>query len=113
MTKHSKIMVTVGTFLLLAGCAMDRATEAQPKAAPPKKPVATAPADEASARRFIGANRKELTAKYGPPNMTMDVTVAGKPPAEGYLYYPKDGKGCIHAFVMDEKTGNIFDYFCR
>ncbi|MBF0126509.1 MAG: hypothetical protein HQM02_04775 [Magnetococcales bacterium] len=101
------------TFLLLAGCAMDSTIQAQPKTTPaPKKPQTTPPTGE-QVKNLIGANRKDLVAKYGPPNMTMDVTLAGRPPSEGYLYYPKDGKGCIHTFVMIEKTGEIVEYFCR
>ncbi|MBF0429167.1 MAG: hypothetical protein HQL94_09615 [Magnetococcales bacterium] len=85
--------------LLLAGCATDKATQ--------EKAVTE------NYMSYIGSNIKVITDKLGQPNMTMEVNVVGQRPAEGYLYYPKDGKGCISTFVVSEQTNEIINYFCR
>lgn len=114
--------------LLLAGCATDRATpKSAEKTGPQTQNVsasndASATSSQAAPKvvaanaaytSMIGSKREELIKKLGHPNMTMDVTLAGRPPSEGYLYYPKDGQGCVHTFVLVETTEEIIDYFCR
>ncbi|MBF0339526.1 MAG: hypothetical protein HQL95_01015 [Magnetococcales bacterium] len=84
------------------------AATAAPKIAPP-----TSHPSSVNPEKLIGATGKDLIARFGQPNMTLDITLPGKAAAEGYLYYPKDGKGCIHTFVVLEKNNKVTDYFCR
>ncbi|MEO5346453.1 MAG: hypothetical protein H7834_08765 [Magnetococcus sp. YQC-9] len=82
-------------------------TPPPPKPNPPSHPSLIKP------ETLIGSAGKELITRFGQPNITMDVKVAGQRTAEGYLYYPKDGKGCIHHFIVSTEKNKIIDYFCR
>ncbi|MEO5332176.1 MAG: hypothetical protein H7839_09145 [Magnetococcus sp. YQC-5] len=125
--------VALLAMLCLTGCASDNtkpqtattatATTAQKKpesgaalaaASPQTNPSTTqASASVAKHDNLVGSKRKDLIEKLGQPNMTMDVTLAGRPPSEGYLYYPKQGTGCVHTYVVTEESGDVIDYFCR
>ncbi|MBF0212842.1 MAG: hypothetical protein HQM00_04655 [Magnetococcales bacterium] len=83
---------------------------------PPAVPKPTPPPSHPSVgnpEKLIGATGKELIARFGQPNMSMDVTMPGHITAEGYLYYPKEGKGCIHTFLVQPDSDKVIHYFCQ
>ncbi|MBF0272858.1 MAG: hypothetical protein HQL98_12450 [Magnetococcales bacterium] len=83
---------------------------------PPVMPKPTPPLAHPSTSKpetLIGSTGKELITRFGQPNMIMDVTMKGRSASEGYLYYPKDGKGCIHTFVVLEENNKVIHYFCQ
>lgn len=78
-----------------------------PKPTPPSHPSQVKP------EGLIGSTGKELIARFGPPNITLDLRLPNNQAAEGYLYYPKDGKGCIHQFIVSSEKNKVIDYACR
>ncbi|MBF0191111.1 MAG: hypothetical protein HQL99_08265 [Magnetococcales bacterium] len=83
---------------------------------PPLMPKPTPPTAHPSTGKpetLVGSTGKELINRFGQPNMILDVTMKGRSASEGYLYYPKDGKGCIHTFVVLEENNSVIHYFCQ
>ncbi len=108
--------VLLSLFLFLSGCVSDGPqTIKSPEAAKAESASSDSENDEESQMFFglIGSKRQDLIDKLGPPDMTMDVTLIGRPASEGYLYYSKTGKGCVNTFVIVEESEEIVDYFCR
>ncbi|MBF0138345.1 MAG: hypothetical protein H7833_03500 [Magnetococcus sp. DMHC-1] len=127
-TAHSWTALSlISAALILAGCVSDKPEPAltgqasvvqEPAPGSPQASDKTGAAKpkagkSAGFKSWIGRNQKELVKEYGQPQQTLDVTLVGRPPSEAFLYDMKDGAGCLHAFVMVEKTGEIIDYFCR
>ncbi|MBF0627080.1 MAG: hypothetical protein HQL91_02560 [Magnetococcales bacterium] len=122
--------------LLLTGCAMDSLTTPAPGAQPQQEQEAKVPAPKGNKgtppavaptpvppppshpssvnpEKFVGATGQELLKQFGPPNLTTAVTLPDRAAAEGFLYYPKDHKGCIHTFVVLEQNNKVVRYFCQ
>ncbi|MBF0614736.1 MAG: hypothetical protein G8237_03450 [Magnetococcales bacterium] len=133
MTKHPFLIVPLLGSLLLTACAMDATTpdsslkenqESKPAPREAKgtastithpKPPPPPPGHPSSDKpeKLIGSTGQELIRKFGPPNLTMDLTMPNRVHAEGYLYYPKEGKGCIHTFIVLQENNKVMDYSCR
>ncbi|MBF0165639.1 MAG: hypothetical protein HQM01_14245 [Magnetococcales bacterium] len=80
---------------------------------PPPKPTPPSHPSQVKPEGLIGSTGKELITRFGPPNLTLDLRLANRQAAEGYLYYPKDGKGCIHQFIVSAEKNKVIDYACR
>lgn len=62
---------------------------------------------------WIGSNVRDLIQSRGEPASVINATLLGGKPSAAYVYPSLRNDGCVDAFVVSVRTGEIIDYFCR
>jgi len=101
---------------IIAGCAMVDAAD------PAYEAFFTdhQPGFGSASSSWIGHTSDELVSELGTPDLVLDVAPSGMPDSGAprrIVYVYNTGRsgapGCIDAYVVDDLTGLITDYFCR